>query len=141
MTVAWFAAAAPTGSAASPGYVPGVCNIGSAEVQRPRRVGHVGLAVTLIALVALVAASAPPVVRLVLVLPAAIAASGYLQAWLRFCAGFGARGVFNFGAVGRLDDVDDPDSRSRDRRRAHQIGLASLAIGVLVAIAAALIPM
>ena len=70
-----------------------------------------------------------------------MAASGYLQAWPRFCAGFGSRGIFNFGALGETHEVFDAEARARDRSRARQIGLASLAIGVAVAIVATLLPL
>ena len=89
----------------------------------------------------LVAIGAPPVTRLLVAIPAAMAASGYLQAWLKFCAGFGSRGIFNFGQVGETHDVIDAEARARDRSRARQIGLASLAIGVAVAIVAVLLPL
>jgi hypothetical protein len=121
-------------------YVPGVCNIGPAEITRRRRAGHVGLAVGLVVLVGLVATGAPPWMRLILVLPIAGAASGYLQARLRFCAGFGSRGIFNFGELGHTEDVVDPGSRAADRARARAIILASLAIGVVAALAAVLLP-
>ena len=78
--------------------------------------------------------------RLIVALPAAGAASGYLQAWLRFCAGFGSRGVFNFGPVGPIEPVVDSEARRRDRVRAMQIGLASLAVGAAAGIVAALLP-
>ena len=86
------------------------------------------------------AIDAPPLARLFLVLPAAAAASGYLQAWLKFCAGFGSRGIFNFGPVGDTQQVVDEEARARDRARANRIGLASLAIGVAVGVLAAVIP-
>ena len=121
-------------------YRPGVCNIGPAEIARCRRAGHVGLLVTVIGLGALVALDAPPVARLLLVLPATAAASGYLQARLKFCAGFGSRGIFNLGPVGDTQQVMDEAARARDRARATQIGLASFAIGVAVGVIAALIP-
>jgi hypothetical protein len=121
-------------------YQPGVCNIGPAEIARRRRAGHVGLVATVGLFAGLVALGAPPVVRLVLVVPAAVAASGYLQARLRFCAGFGSAGVFNFGEVGRTEQVADADARRRDRARARQIGLGSFAIGLAVGAAAALLP-
>ena len=69
-----------------------------------------------------------------------IAASGYLQAWLRFCAGFGSVGVFNFGDVGTTDAVVDAAARKADRRRALQISLASFAIGIAVGIVAVALP-
>jgi hypothetical protein len=121
-------------------YVRGVCNIGPAEIGRRRRVGHIGLAIGLVVLAGLVATDAPPWARLVLVLPIAAAASGYLQAWLKFCAGFGSRGIFNFGELGNTEDVVDPVALAADRAKARAIMLASLAIGVVVAVAAFLLP-
>jgi hypothetical protein len=141
MTLSSYAA---SGSAGTPlagiEYRPGVCNIGPAEIARRRQAGHVGLLITIAAFAALVAIDAPPLARLILVLPAAAAASGYLQAWLKFCAGFGSRGIFNFGPVGDTQQVVDEDARARDRARANRIGLASLAIGVAVSVVAAVIP-
>src|SRR5690349_16910805 len=81
-------------------YVPGVCNIGPAEIASRRRSGHVGIVAALVLLVVLVAIGAPPIARLLIALPVAVGASGYLQAWLKFCAGFGAAGVFNFADRG-----------------------------------------
>ncbi|HEX2754734.1 MAG TPA: hypothetical protein VHM48_04690 [Candidatus Limnocylindrales bacterium] len=132
---------APGAGPARSSYEPGVCNIGPAEIARRRTAGRVGLAVTVILLATLVAVGAPPLTRLVLVLPAAGAASGYLQAWLRFCAGFGSRGVFNFGVPGQTEGVADPVDRAADRARATQIGVASLVVGVVVGVAAALLPL
>jgi hypothetical protein len=128
-------------SAGSSDYVPGACNIGPAEIGRRRRAGHVGLAISLVVLAGLIATAAPPVARLILILPAAAAASGYLQAWLRFCAGFGTRGIFNFGELGHTADVVDPVARAKDRALARAIALASLAIGTVVAIAAFILPL
>lgn len=127
----------PLGAAS---YEPGVCNIGPAEIARRRRAGHVSLAVTVVLFTALVALGVPHWVRLLLVLPAGASASGYLQAQLHFCAGFGSQGVFNFGDVGTIQTVADPQARARDRRRSMEIGLASLAIGVAVALVAAFMP-
>lgn len=122
-------------------YRPGACNIGPAEVARRRRAGHVGLVATAVPLAVLVAIGAPPAARLIVALPAAAAASGYLQAMLHFCPGFGSRGVFNFGPLGQTLDVADDDARARDRSRAIQIGLASLAISAAVGVGAAFLPL
>lgn len=121
-------------------YRPGVCNIGPAEIARRRRAGHLGLLVTVGTFAALVAIDAPPLARLILVLPGAAAASGYLQARLKFCAAFGSRGIFNLGPIGDTHQVVDVVDRARDRARANRIGLASLAIGVAVALVAAAVP-
>lgn len=137
------AAFAPPRTAGADGgeYRPGVCNIGPAEIRRRRRAGHLGLLSTVGVWAVLVAIDAPRLVRVVLVgLPAAGSAAGYLQAWLEFCAAFGARGVFNFGDPGRTEKVADADARAADRARANRIGLASLGIGVALGLAAALLP-
>ena len=86
------------------------------------------------------AIDAPPLSRLLVALPAAAAASGYLQARFRFCAGFGSRGIYNFGELGQTLQVEDAEARRRDRARANQIGLASLAIGVAVGLVAVGLP-
>ena len=141
MTLSTYAANSSPGTPlAGVEYRPGVCNIGPAEIARRRRAGHVGLLVTLAVLAGLVAIDAPPLARLIVGLPAAAAASGYLQAWLKFCPGFGSRGIFNFGPVGDTHQVVDEDARARDRARANRIGLASLATGVAVGVVAAVIP-
>ena len=99
------------------GYEPGVCNIGPEEIARRRRSGHIALLVSAALLAVLLVIGAPAWSRLLLVLTVGGAASGYLQAWLHFCAGFGSAGVYNFGAVGTTERVDDASARSRDRRR------------------------
>ena len=118
------------------GYRPGVCNIGPAEIARRRRAGHVGLIATVGLFAVLVAVDAPPLARFAVALPAAGAAVGYLQARLHFCAGFGSRGEYNFGPLGRTEGVADAEARRRDRQTSIRIGLASLAIGLAVGAAA-----
>jgi hypothetical protein len=130
----------PVQSGAPADYQAGVCNIGPEEIARRRRAGHVGLAISLALFIGLVVVGAPPILRLVLFLPVAAAASGYLQAWLRFCAGFGSRGIYNFGRIGETFAVPDDQARARDRRKANQLGLAAALIGVVVAIVAVLLP-
>jgi hypothetical protein len=100
----------------------------------------VGLAASLILFAALLAVGAPHLVRLLLVLPAGVAATGYLQAQLHFCAGFGSAGIYNFGELGAVQKVADEQARRRDRRRSLEIGVASLVIGLAVGIGAFLLP-
>ena len=140
MSASTFAASAAPSPPSNAAYQPGVCNIGPEEIARRRRAGHIGLLVTLGVLAVLVAVHASALARLISILPAAGSASGYLQAWLKFCAGFGSRGIFNFGQLGETTAVDDADARARDRRRSRQIGLASLGIGIVVGIIAVLLP-
>jgi hypothetical protein len=123
-----------------PRYRPGVCNIGPAEIAKRRRAGHVGAAITIGGLLLLVAVDAPPLARLLIALPAAVSASGYLQAYLKFCAGFGQMGVFNFEGPGTTEHVIDKSARARDRARAYQISIGSGLIGLAVGVVAVLLP-
>jgi hypothetical protein len=117
-------------------YVLGTCNIGPDEIALRRRAGHVGLAVTAALAAALLRSDLHPAWRLTLALPAAGAASGYLQARQRFCANFGFRGVYNFDARGHEQHVADEQAEAADRRRSMQISAASAGIGLGVALAA-----
>jgi len=138
MTHAAFAAGQPGHLAID--YQPGICNIGPAEIARRRRAGHIGLVATIALFAILVLVSAPPLARLVLIIPAAVSASGYLQAYLKFCAGFGSRGIFNFDEVGTTEQVADAAARALDKAKANRIGLASFAIGIAVALVAVVLP-
>ena len=105
-------------------------NIGPAEIARRRRAGHIGALASLVLLGVLLAIGAPPLARLLVALPAAAAASGYLQAFFHFCAGFASRGVFNFGPLGRRPSSTPRPApgiamREPDRRGSIAIGVWS----------------
>ena len=117
-------------------YVPGVCNIGHAEISQRLRFGWGGLAVTVVLAAVFFLFRIPAPWRLFLFLPAALGATGFLQAAFHFCAAFGMRGVFNFGAeVGKTDTVEQAEFRRKDRSKALQIIAYSILIGVVVALA------
>jgi hypothetical protein len=120
-------------------YVPGTCNIGPAEIAMRRRVGHAGLVATAVLAAVLLLLDAAPAWRLTLGLPAALAAAGYLQAWLRFCANFGFRGVYNFEALGHEERVAVEEARAQDRRRALAVAAGSVLVGLATALLALLL--
>ena len=139
MTLATAAAGRPE-TFAPADYQPGVCNIGPAEIARRRRAGHTGLVIAIGLFAALVVVGAPDWTRFLVAIPAIVSASGYIQAHVKFCAGFGSTGVFNFGELGPTERVASDDDRARDRARAFQIGLASFAIGIAVGLLAVALP-
>ncbi|HUX49894.1 MAG TPA: hypothetical protein VMW73_03815 [Spirochaetia bacterium] len=115
-------------------YVPGVCNIGAAEVRQRRQAGYLGLGITLLLWAIFIVFHVTAPWRLILFLPASIGATGFLQAQMRFCAGFGMQGVYNFGTeVGKVIRVEQLDARYRDRKKARMIVFLSAIIGVAVA--------
>ena len=126
---------------AAPGtYVPGVCNIGPAEIARRRDLGLAGAGIAAVVLAAAVLTGAPKPLRALVVPPAAAAASGLLQARLHFCSGFGMRGVFNMGATGHQDTVEEAAFRRADRRRAVAILSGAAGAGAGVGALAMLLP-
>jgi hypothetical protein len=140
MTLAALAASGTTEARLSAEYQPGLCNIGPAEIARRRRAGHTGLIAAIALFIALVVIGAPDWTRFLVAIPVIGAASGYIQARLRFCAGFGAAGVFNFGKLGPTERVQAAEDRARDRARAMQIGAASIAIGIAAGLGAVVVP-
>ncbi len=117
-------------------YVPGVCNIGPAEIRMRRLSGWIGLVFTILLWGAFILLRVPAPWRLLLFLPATVSTSGFLQAAMHFCANFGMRGVFNFGAeVGKTDTVEQAEFRRKDRAKALRIILYSSLIGIAVAAA------
>lgn len=122
-------------------YVPGVCNIGKAEIRSRRNSGLVALAVTIVALVLFLVLPIAAPWRLLLILPAAGAAVGFLQAGMHFCAGFAMRGVFNFGDdTHHTDTVEQAAYRRTDQRKAILIFGLSLLIGIVFALLTLLLP-
>ncbi len=117
-------------------YVPGVCNIGLAEIRRRRQSGWIGSGATILLWAVFLIFRVPAPWRLTLFLPAMAAASGFLQAAFHFCAAFGMRGVFNFGSVGRTETIEQKEFRLKDRRKARLIAFYSLLIGMATAIVA-----
>src|SRR5688572_14815411 len=113
-------------------YIPGVCNIGRAEIRQRKLIGWIGLAVTFGGWIACSVFEAAPAWRLALFLPASIAATGFLQAAWHFCATFGVLGVSNFGpSVGKTDTVEQAEFRRQDRRKTMQIIALSLVAGAV----------
>ena len=122
------------------GYEAGVCNIGPAEITRRRRFGHVALAATVGLFAVLVILDVPPLLRFVVAIPAAVAVACYLEAFLKFCIGFGWLGVFNFGSRGSTQRIADSAARSADRRRSFRLSAALVVFALAVGVIAVLLP-
>lgn len=117
-------------------YIPGVCNIGPAEIKKRKRAGWMGLVTTVGLWGTLTYLDAPKAWRLLLFLPAMISAVGFLQAYMHFCAYYGFAALLNFGDAGKTDAVIRPEFRSADRLKAGRIVVYSTLIGIAVAILA-----
>ena len=115
-------------------YVPGVCNIGKAEIAQRQKMGWIGLIFTGALWAILFATRVAPVWRLALAVPAAMSATGFIQSFMHFCAGFGMMGVFNFGSeLRQTETVEQKEFRAKDRRKAMIIFAYSILAGLVVA--------
>jgi hypothetical protein len=123
-------------------YIPGVCNIGPAEIARRRMSGWTGLAATAVLWVLFVFFDVPAPWRLTLFIPATMSATGFLQAYFHFCAGFGFTGVYNLvKPAGQTETIQQKEFRRKDRQKALQITGLSALTGALVAIVAYSFPL
>jgi hypothetical protein len=118
-------------------YVPGVCNIGPAEIVARKRIGWIGFLATVLLWAACIFFGIAAPWRLLLFIPAAMSATGFIQAYAHFCAGFGMKGLFNFGTeVGKTETVQQQEFRKMDRQKALRIIGYSIALGVAIALLA-----
>jgi len=115
------------------GYVPGVCNIGPKEITKRKQAGWIGLIATVLLWASFIWFDTPSIWRFALFFPAMMSATGFLQARMHFCAYFGFASLFNLGELGKTDSVEQADYRVQDRRRAWQIVIYSILIGLAVA--------
>lgn len=117
-------------------YTPGVCNIGPEEIARRRRSGWFGVAVTILLFAILFFTRVNHFWRLLTFFPAVVAASGFLQAYFHFCAGFARRGIFNFGNLSQTQEITDEAAKAADRKKGNKISLYAILIAAVVAVIA-----
>lgn len=117
-------------------YIPGVCNIGPAEIKKRRQTGWIGLIATIALWAIFIWFDIPSIWRLTLFLSAMMSATGFLQAYMHFCAYFGFASLFNFGDVGKTESVSQAELRAKDKRKAWQIVIYAILIGLAVALIA-----
>ena len=122
-------------------YIPGVCNIGPAEIKLRKTTGTIALYVTVIMFAVFMVAGVTGPLRLVLFIPAVISASSYLQAKFHFCVRFGTMGLFNMGtSLGTEESVEKRSYRRKDQRKALLIAGLSAGIAAIVAVGVFLLP-
>jgi hypothetical protein len=120
-------------------YVPGVCNIGPAEIRRRRASGWLGTGLAVAFIAVALARDWSPEWRLLVFLPVFLAAQGFLQAAFHFCVGFASRGLFNFGELGGEESVVDAQFRRADQRKAVKITTYAFLIASAVTVVVVLI--
>jgi len=120
----------------SPQYIPGVCNIGPAEIALRKGFGWIGLSFTALLWVLFAFFDVGKFWFALLFFPSAISAVGFIQGMMHFCAAFGLRNLFNVGSeLGKTDTVTQAEFRAQDRTKAWRIiaysALAGLSVTLL----------
>lgn len=120
-------------------YIPGTCNIGDGEINRRRMVAFIGLIFTLSSIATSITTGASPGARVGIFIPALIMSVGWVQSRKKFCLAYGFAGTFNFGKLGAISRVADPEARRADRATAIKIfGQSALYAAIVTALAVAL---
>jgi hypothetical protein len=113
-------------------YIPGTCNIGKGEIRRRQIVALAGAVISLTSLIGLISADTARSARFSLFVPLFVFAIGFVQSRKKFCLAYGFLGTFNFGGLGQISRVADPESKKADRKTALIILFQSalLALGL-----------
>jgi len=122
-------------------YIPGVCNINHDEIAYRRKAGRLGLAIFIVVFGFLALTDLSRYYRIILFLPALLAAFGYLQARNKFCVGYAAAGQQN-AAEGskKAVSINDKAALVADKRKARQINVQAFAVAMVVNVIAVILP-
>ena len=115
-------------------YVPGTCNIGPSEIKARRNAAIITAILGVILVVALLMLHTDKLWRLLLFIPATSFGIGFQQWYNKFCVGFGLKGVFNFGEMGKSYSVEQQEYFKKDRAKAWKMILIGIAFGLILAI-------
>ena len=116
------------------GYIPGVCNIGPLEIKKRRDGIFAVVAFLVIVIVLLELLHANKLWRFIIILPALSLGIGFQQWYFKFCVGFGFKGLFNFGDLGKTYTVEQKEDAKLDRLRAATIIMTSVFFAVIASL-------
>jgi ABC-type sugar transport system permease subunit len=115
-------------------YIPGVCNIGPSEIKKRRNGIFPPLGLMIIAIVLMQAFHVDKLWRFIIILPAIPFAVGFLQWYYKFCVGFGLKGIFNFGDLGKTFTVEQQEYYKKDRLKAWTMIITAIFFSVAMAV-------
>jgi hypothetical protein len=125
----------------SQNYIPGMCNINKVEVAYRKKAMWVGIGISVVLLIALIAFSAPVLTRLLLFVPVYIAAIGYLQVKNKFCVAYGASGKQNANeGSDSASAIEDEAALAADKKKTRIMNLQAFAVTVVIVALTLLIP-
>ncbi|MHA1945052.1 MAG: hypothetical protein ACXADW_20585 [Candidatus Hodarchaeales archaeon] len=120
-------------------YTAGTCNIGEEEIKQRRRIGHIGLVLTLVSIIIYLglvySIGLDIMVGILIFLPAEMSAVGLLQARNKFCAAYGLTKQQNVSSsLGLTLKIEDISNQKKDRNKALKIVFQSTIIAIGISI-------
>ncbi|NHJ02657.1 MAG: hypothetical protein EAX86_11005 [Candidatus Heimdallarchaeota archaeon] len=121
-------------------YTAGLCNIGEAEIEKRRRIGYLGLALTIISIFAYLSLiyfiQLNPIIGIFIFIPALMLNIGFIQARNKFCAAYGFTHQQNVSSGLSLTiKIEDNESQMKDRNKATKIIFQSIINALIITIA------
>ncbi len=96
-------------------YIPGVCNLGTAEIRKRQRSIGIGIAVSVITATILLATGIERNWRWAIAIPVGYLSINVLQVYFKFCIVFGLFGLYNFKELGNIDRTLVKEQIKQDR--------------------------
>ena len=121
-------------------YIPGVCNINPAEIRKRRVVGHIGLVITIVLIALAFILHVSWIFRIVIIIPAFISTTGYLQAHNKFCVGFASSKQQN-ADTGEIVEITEKDALDADRKKTREMNLQATIIAAAITAIVCVIPL
>ncbi|MFX1284815.1 MAG: hypothetical protein ACFFB5_14235 [Promethearchaeota archaeon] len=120
-------------------YSAGVCNIGDAEIKQRRRLGYIGIGLTVIAIIVylglIYSIKLDPFFGVIIFIPAEMSAIGLIQARNKFCAAYGLIHQQNVSSsLGLTVKIGNKNSQRKDRNKALKIIFQSLVIAIIITV-------
>ena len=125
-------------------YKAGTCNIGEQEIKQRKRLGYIGVSLTIIGFMIYIGGiyffNMEPLIGSLLFIPAMMGSVGLIQARNRFCAAYGLTKVFNVSSdLGFTIKVEDKNKQKKDRNKAFKILIQSFLISAVVSVGSILV--
>lgn len=117
-------------------YIPGMCNINTAEVAMRRKAMWFGVVLSVLALAVLFLLNVSWWISLIaLFVPVYIAVIGYLQVRNKFCVSYGSTGRQNADEQSEAAQIiDDSDALKADKAKTRSMNMQAIAITISVSL-------
>jgi hypothetical protein len=117
------------------GYEPGACNIGKAEIRKRYALAVAGFLIAAAFAYAVAVSHMPRWALFFSAIPLILGFEGFYQGYLKFCAGFAAKGIYDFkGSGGERGKVKSKEEHWKDMKKAVMIHLYALISGAIVTV-------